>query len=130
MDLHGITFKSYHFTLENFPDLSLKLSSCLNFLLMFLISSLVITVISESFRKINREVNNGHWRHICATWENTAGSWNFYIDGARVANGEDFQKGHVIKSNGIVILGQDQDNHGGGFQQVQSFFGQMFGVNM
>ena len=97
---------------------------------MFLISSLVITVISESLRKIYRAVNNGYWRHICATWENTAGSWNFYIDGAQVVNGEDFETGHVIKSNGIVILGQDQDNYGGRFEQIQSFFGEMYGVNM
>ena len=38
--------------------------------------------------------------------------------------------GHVINSGGIVILGQDQDEYGGGFEQKQSFFGEMFGVNM
>ena len=97
---------------------------------MFLISSLVITVISESLRKINRAVNKGYWRHICATWENTAGSWNFYIDGTRVDSGKDLQKNRVIKSNGIVILGQDQDNYGGGFQKHESFKGEMYGVNM
>ena len=84
----------------------------------------------NSLRKIRRSVNDDYWHHVCATWENTAGSWNFYIDGERVANGEDFETGHVIKSNGIVILGQDQDNYGGGFQQVQSFKGEMYGVNM
>ena len=47
-----------------------------------------------------------------------------------MVNGENVRKGHVIKSNGIMILGQDQDNYGGGFQQVQSFKGEMFGVNM
>ena len=47
-----------------------------------------------------------------------------------MANGEDFETGHVIKSNGIVILGQDQDNYGGGFEQHQSFKGEMYGVNM
>ena len=88
------------------------------------------TVIAESLRKINRAVNNGYWHHICATWENTAGSWNFYIDGVLVVNGENVQKGHVIKNNGIVILGQDQDNYGCGFQQVQSFKGEIFGMNM
>lgn len=36
----------------------------------------------------------------------------------------------MIKNNGIFILGQDQDNYGGGFQRSQSFFGQMYGVNM
>ena len=36
----------------------------------------------------------------------------------------------MIKSDGIVILGQDQDNYGGGFEQHQSFVGEMHGVNM
>ena len=47
-----------------------------------------------------------------------------------MANGDNLATGHVIKSNGIVILGQEQDNYGGGFQKHQSFFGEMYGVNM
>ena len=47
-----------------------------------------------------------------------------------MVNGTDFKTGHVIKRNGIVILGQDQDNYGGGFERHQSFCGEMYGVNM
>ena len=36
----------------------------------------------------------------------------------------------MISSGGIVILGQDQDKYGGGFEISQSFNGKMFGVNM
>ena len=36
----------------------------------------------------------------------------------------------MISSGGIVILGQDQDKYGGGFDRDQSFNGKMFGVNM
>ena len=36
----------------------------------------------------------------------------------------------MVINDGIVILGQDQDNYGGGFEQMQSFFGEMYGVNM
>ena len=36
----------------------------------------------------------------------------------------------MISNNGTIILGQDQDSHGGGFEQVQSFSGEMYGVNM
>ena len=42
----------------------------------------------------------------------------------------DLKTGHVIKNNGIIILGQDQDSCGGGFEQRQSFKGEMYGVNM
>ena len=47
-----------------------------------------------------------------------------------MTNGDNFETGHVIKNNGIAILGQDQDNYGGGFDQDQSFVGEMYGVNM
>ena len=88
------------------------------------------TELLVSHRRVEAAVNDGQWHHICATWENTAGSWNFFIDRASVANGTNFGKDHVIKNTGIVILGQDQDEYGGGFEQDQSFFGEMFCVNM
>lgn len=68
--------------------------------------------------------------HICASWENAAGSWKFYLNGSLLQSGSDFLTDEVIPSNGIVILGQDQDDYGGGFEQEQSFVGQMHGVNM
>jgi len=74
--------------------------------------------------------NDDQWHHICTTWENSGGSWNFSIDGVLKDSGEDFQTGHVINSGGILILGQDQDEYGGGFEQSQSFFGEMYGVNV
>lgn len=75
-------------------------------------------------------VNDDQWYHICTTWENTAGSWNFYVDGLLWENGDSLETGHVIDNNGIFILGQDQDSYGGDFEQSQSFFGRMYGVNM
>ena len=75
-------------------------------------------------------MNDDQWHHICITWENAAGSWNFYIDGSLVKSDDNFETGHVINNNGIFILGQDQDGYGSGFDQEQSFFGEMYGVNM
>ncbi|KAL9959489.1 hypothetical protein ACROYT_G032816 [Oculina patagonica] len=81
-------------------------------------------------RRMNTAVKNGTWRHVCTTWENTAGSYNLYIDGTLIVNGDNLKTGHVIENNGIFILGQDQDSYGGEFQWYQSFFGQMYGMNM
>ena len=67
-------------------------------------------------------MNDDYWYHICTTWENTAGSWNFYVDGQLWENGGGLETGHVIDNNGIFILGQDQDSYGGGFEQSQSRF--------
>lgn len=84
----------------------------------------------KCFRTSERAVNDDRWHHICTTWENTAGTWSVYIDGASVAQGDEFETGHVISSDGTIVLGQDQDSHGGEFEQVQSFSGEMYGVNM
>ncbi|PFX20123.1 Neuronal pentraxin-2 [Stylophora pistillata] len=67
--------------------------------------------------------------HICTSWENAAGSWKFYVNGSLLQSGDDFLIDEVIPTNGIVILGQDQDDYGGGFEQDQSFLGQIYGVD-
>ena len=38
--------------------------------------------------------------------------------------------GHVIRGGGALVLGQEQDNVGGSFQDHQSFVGEMTGVNI
>ena len=36
----------------------------------------------------------------------------------------------MIRANGALVLGQDQDSKGGTFQAQQSFIGEMTGVNI
>lgn len=38
--------------------------------------------------------------------------------------------GHVIAPGGLLLLGQDQDSVGGGFDAHQRFVGEMTGVNI
>ena len=70
------------------------------------------------------------WRHVCTTWENAAGSFYLYIDGARLVDRDGLNIDHVIDNNGIFILGQDQDSYGGELEEYQSFIGQMSSVNV
>ncbi|CAH3118592.1 unnamed protein product [Pocillopora meandrina] len=74
--------------------------------------------------------NDGKWHHICLTWENTAGSWKLFRDGSVAASGKSFQTGYVIRANGALVLGQEQDSKGGSFDANQSFIGEMTGVNI
>nr|XP_058946196.1 neuronal pentraxin-2-like [Pocillopora verrucosa] len=74
--------------------------------------------------------NDGKWHHICLTWENTAGSWKLFRDGSVAASGKSFQTGKVIRANGSLVLGQEQDSKGGKFEAIQSFIGEMTGVNI
>ena len=39
---------------------------------------------------------DGIWHHICATWENTAGSWKLFKDGVVAADGQGLNRGERI----------------------------------
>ncbi len=74
--------------------------------------------------------NDGVWHHICVSWEKDSGSWKFYKDGDLEEEGTNFKKGHTITQGGTLVLGQEQDSVGGGFQSVQSFQGMLSNVNV
>ncbi|XP_066019962.1 neuronal pentraxin-1-like isoform X2 [Pocillopora verrucosa] len=74
--------------------------------------------------------NDGKWHHICLTWEKTTGSWKLFQDGSVAARGKSLQTGHMIRANGSLVLGQEQDSKGGKFEAHQSFIGEMTGVNI
>ncbi|XP_078366330.1 neuronal pentraxin-2-like [Oculina patagonica] len=82
------------------------------------------------FKATSVSATDGKWHHICASWENTAGSWKFYKDGDVRAQGSDLKTGHVIKSGGSFLLGIEQDSPGGGFEVYESFRGMMTNVNL
>ena len=73
---------------------------------------------------------DGQWHHICYVWENSNGSWKLYEDGEEIKEGSDFAKGQIIVPTGILILGQDQDSYGGGFETKNAFVGDLSQVNM
>ena len=75
-------------------------------------------------------MNDGFWHHICASWENKAGSWKVYKDGVLQASGSGLKTGYVIKTNGILIIGQEQDSFGGGFDPNQNYIGELTDLNM
>jgi len=86
--------------------------------------------VGGEYRMTSVSAIDGKWHHICATWENTAGSWKFYKDGAVADQGQGLRKGHVIRGAGSLVLGQEQDSVAGGFSASQSFVGEMTSVNI
>lgn len=44
--------------------------------------------------------------------------------------GSGFKKGYTIRHGGTLVLGQDQDSVGGGFDATQSFQGMLSNVNL
>ncbi|XP_078353573.1 uncharacterized protein LOC144638230 [Oculina patagonica] len=87
-------------------------------------------LIGGTQRTTSVTANDGAWHHICLSWEKVSGSWKFYKDGFLKKNGNNFKKGHTIRQGGTLVLGQEQDSVGGGFQSVQSFQGMLSNVNI
>ena len=81
-------------------------------------------------RETSVTANDGAWHHICVSWESRPGSWKLYKDCDLKDEGRDFKKGHTIGQDGTLVLGQDQDSVGGGFQTTDSFQGMLSNVNV
>ena len=81
-------------------------------------------------RKTGVSVNDGKWHHVCTSWESADGSWNLYKDGSLGASGSRFKTGYKTKTDGILIIGQEQDAFGGRFDSNQNYIGELTGLNI
>ena len=66
---------------------------------------------------------DGADHQVSFTWDNTAGDWELFVDGTSVGSGTGMNAGHTIAGGGTIVLGQEQDSLGGGFQNTQMFEG-------
>ena len=82
------------------------------------------------FRPVHESANDGIWHHICVTWRNSDGVWQFYKDGALHPNTDSLRAGYTIPGGGSLVLGQEQDSVGGGFVSSSSFQGSLTNVNV
>ncbi|XP_068680406.1 C-reactive protein-like [Montipora foliosa] len=86
-------------------------------------------IIGGKGRRTGVSAIDGLWHHICVTWDNSDGYWRLYKDGKKEKDGK-FKKGHVIRTGGALVLGQEQDSFEGSFDAKQCFIGEMTGVNI
>ncbi|XP_029944330.1 sushi, von Willebrand factor type A, EGF and pentraxin domain-containing protein 1 isoform X2 [Salarias fasciatus] len=70
-------------------------------------------------------VNTGQWYHIGVSWRSWDGDWRIYINGRPSDGGKGLSVGTTIPGGGALVLGQDQDQRGEGFNPVESFVGSM-----
>ena len=77
------------------------------------------------------KVNDGQWHHVAVTWESARGKWLSYKDGVEIKSStQAFQQGEVITGGGVLILGQEQDELGGGFNTEENFIGDVSQLNI
>ncbi|KAF3839811.1 hypothetical protein F7725_018528 [Dissostichus mawsoni] len=62
------------------------------------------------------------WHSLCCTWDSGSGLSQMWLDG-QPSSRRFINSGSSISGPIIIVLGQDQDSHGGGFDIAQSFVG-------
>ncbi|XP_053134253.1 serum amyloid P-component-like [Hemicordylus capensis] len=67
--------------------------------------------------------------HICMSWESATGLVGFWLDGKPFPR-KGLKKGDSIDAEASILLGQEQDSFGGGFDVNQSFVGEIEDVYM
>jgi PKD repeat protein len=71
-------------------------------------------------------LNDGAWHHLAVTWTSVGGAVRVYKDGALAfSNTVPVQAGTAITAGGALVLGQEQDAVGGGFEASQAFLGNL-----
>ena len=98
-------------------------------LFYFLFCSFLFLVFLFSFNSSN--LYDDTWQHVCLTWENTQGVMKLYKDGQfteQVTNHA--TKNYALKAGGFLVLGQEQDSIGGGFDRNQTLHGRLASVNI
>lgn len=67
--------------------------------------------------------------HFCVTWESSSGITELWVDGKAMAR-TSLKKGYSVGGEGSIVLGQEQDSLGGGFDKTQSLVGDIGDLNM
>ncbi|XP_068607294.1 neuronal pentraxin-1-like [Brachionichthys hirsutus] len=87
-------------------------------------------LINDKVAKLPFLINDGKWHHLCITWTTRDGVWEAFQDGVMRGDGENLAPYHPIKPEGVLVLGQEQDTLGGGFDATQAYVGELANLNI
>jgi hypothetical protein len=69
-------------------------------------------------------INDGANHRLTVTWDSATGTATLYDNGRQAWQGE-LNRGGVLRGNGKLVLAQDQDSYGGGFDPRDAFQGKI-----
>ncbi|XP_076998377.1 pentraxin-4 [Tamandua tetradactyla] len=91
--------------------------------------SLHFVIGDPAFRELPLQLLlDGQWHHLCVIWTSIQGRHWLYVDRRLVATGSHFREGYEIPPGGVLVLGQEQDSMGGGFDSSEAFVGSLAGL--
>ncbi|XP_030628150.1 serum amyloid P-component-like [Chanos chanos] len=70
-----------------------------------------------------------HWNSLCVTWDSSTGLAQMWVNGL-ASSRKSLRPGDSIAGTPSIILGQDQDSYGGGFNANDCFVGHLSDVHM
>ena len=73
--------------------------------------------------------NKVAWVHVCGAWDSETGNAVISINGKAVKT-DVVKKGEALTAGGMLVIGQEQDSVGGGFDSKQSYVGNLYNINM
>ncbi|XP_074553213.1 uncharacterized protein ptx4 [Halichoeres trimaculatus] len=93
--------------------------------------SLDFVIGDPAYRRLPvRSLLDARWHHLCVLWSSIQGRFWHYTDRHLSSSGSNFRKGWEVPGGGSVVLGQEQDAVGGGFDPAEGFAGQVAGFRM
>jgi hypothetical protein len=81
---------------------------------------------------LNADITFAHdraWHHFATTWQSSDGTAKLYQDGVFIKSGV-IKVGYSVAAGGVIVLGQDQDSAGGGFQVEEAWAGELDDVRV
>ncbi|XP_034047235.1 neuronal pentraxin receptor [Thalassophryne amazonica] len=87
-------------------------------------------LINDKVAQLPLNLSRGSWQHICVSWSQKGGVWQAYQGGKLKGEGHALAPGHHIRPGGVLILGQEQDSLGGGFDTTQALVGELSQVGL
>uniref|UniRef100_A0A674I6Z2 Pentraxin 4 n=1 Tax=Terrapene triunguis TaxID=2587831 RepID=A0A674I6Z2_9SAUR len=92
------------------------------------LASIHFVIGDPAFRELPvGQLLDGGWHHMCVIWSSIQGKYWFYVDRRLASTGSKFQEGYEIPPGGSLVLGQEQDVVGGGFDPSEAFVGRLSG---
>ncbi|XP_012938062.1 sushi, von Willebrand factor type A, EGF and pentraxin domain-containing protein 1 [Aplysia californica] len=87
-------------------------------------------IINGETMSIGQPLNDGQWHHVVLTWSSYRGDWKAYVDGLLRDQGYNLSTSKPIPGKGTLIVGQEQDELGGGFSPSETFVGSLTHLNV
>ncbi|KAM6956997.1 neuronal pentraxin receptor a [Aplochiton taeniatus] len=87
-------------------------------------------LVNDKVAQLPLNLSRGSWQHVCVSWSQNGGAWQAYQGGKLRGEGHGLAPWHHIRPGGVLILGQEQDTLGGGFDSSQALVGELSQVGL